>query len=202
MSQARIAGIVLCGGHSTRMGRPKAWLPIAGELMLPRVVRLLGEAVAPIVMVAAPGQDLPPLPAEAQIVRDAERGRGPLHGLAEGLAALEGRVVAAYVSSCDVPFLRPAFVRRVIDLLGTNAICVPRIGEQYHPLAAVYRLTVLDAVRQLLRENRRRVSCLYEMVPTRVVEASDLADADSELASLRNVNTPEDYRRALQEARG
>src|SRR2546423_5298546 len=103
----RAGGIVLCGGQSSRMGRPKAWLPMAGELMLPRVVRLLGEAVSPIVVVAAPEQDLPPLPAEVKVVRDEEKGRGPLQGLAAGLTALQGEVDAAYASSCDVPFLRP-----------------------------------------------------------------------------------------------
>jgi molybdopterin-guanine dinucleotide biosynthesis protein A len=181
------------------MGRPKAWLPIAGELMLPRVVRLLGEVVTPIVVVAAPDQDVPPLPAGVSVVRDEERGRGPLQGMAAGLAALEGKATAAYVSSCDVPFLRPAFVRRLIDLLGSSAICVPHLGEYHHPLAAVYRLDVLAAVRELLTENRLRPRSLFEKVPTRVVQGSDLADADPELASLRNVNTPEDYERVVAE---
>ena len=49
-----VGGIVLCGGQSKRMGRPKAWLPFAGELMLPRVVRLLRTSVEPVVVVAAP----------------------------------------------------------------------------------------------------------------------------------------------------
>src|SRR5256885_15180752 len=97
---AHVAGIVLCGGQSSRMGRPKAWLPFAGEIMLPRVVRLLSEVVAPIVVVAAPGQDVPPLPPEVDVVRDPERGRGPLQGLAAGLAALKGKADAAYLSSC------------------------------------------------------------------------------------------------------
>src|SRR3989442_10156398 len=104
-----VGGIVLCGGESKRMGRPKAWLPIAGELMLPRVVRLLGEAVSPIVVVAAPEQDLPPLPDDVQIVRDEEKGRGPLQGLAAGLAALPSQIDAAVASSFDVPVLPPAF---------------------------------------------------------------------------------------------
>ena len=42
---------------SARMGRPKAWLPFGGEFMLPRVVRLLSEAVSPIIVVASPGQE-------------------------------------------------------------------------------------------------------------------------------------------------
>ncbi len=77
----QVGGVVLCGGQSRRMGRAKAWLPFGTEIMLPRVVRLLGEAVSPIVVVAAPEQDLPPLPDDVRVVRDEEKGRGPLQGL-------------------------------------------------------------------------------------------------------------------------
>lgn len=195
----RVAGIVLCGGRSQRMGTPKAWLPFAGELMLPRVVRLLGEAVTPVVVVAAPEQEVPPLPPDIAIVRDEEKGRGPLQGLAGGLAALEGQADAAYVSSCDVPFLKPAFVRRLIDLIGDQAICVPRVGEHHHPLAAVYRLDVLPAVQRLLAEDRLRPFFLFEAVPTRVVEAAELADIDPNFHTLRNLNTRKDYEAALTE---
>src|SRR5438046_7125868 len=122
-----VGGIVLCGGRSRRMGRPKAWLSFAGEVMLSRVVRLLGEVVSPIVVVAAPEQDVPPLPDAVGVVRDEVEGRGPLAGLAAGLRALAGRADAAYLSSCDVPLLRPEFVRRMIALLGDAAVCVPRV---------------------------------------------------------------------------
>jgi molybdenum cofactor guanylyltransferase len=195
----KVAGIVLCGGQSTRMGRPKAWLPFGDELMLPRVVRLLREAVEPVVVVAAPDQELPPLPGDAAIVRDAEKGRGPLQGIAAGLAALVGKADAAFVSSCDVPFLQRAFVRRLIDLLGDHMICVPHVGEYHHPLAAVYRLEVLEVVQRLLREDRRRMTVLFEAVRTRVVGAEELREADPMLHTLRNLNTPEEYAAALGE---
>ena len=181
------------------MGRPKAWLPFAGELMLPRVARLLGEAVAPLVVVAAPGQDVPPLPAEVEIVRDPEQGRGPLQGLLTGLTALDGLSDAAYLTSCDVPFLQPNFVRRIIGLLGDHDVCVPRVGDYHHPLAAVYRLSVRGAVERLLRANRLRPVFLFESVPTRVVRPDELSDADPDFRSLRNLNTPADYEAALSE---
>ena len=197
-----VGGIILCGGRSRRMGRPKAWLPFAGEPMLARVVRLLGEVVHPLVAVAAPGQDLPPLPPDVAVARDSEEGRGPLQGLAAGLEALGGRANAAYLSSCDVPFLRPAFVRRLIDLLGDHSVCVPQAGGYFHPLAAVYRAGVADVVARLLAEDRLRPVFLFESVPTRVVQAAELADVDPGLESLRNLNTPEDHERALREAGG
>jgi molybdopterin-guanine dinucleotide biosynthesis protein A len=196
----QVAGIVLCGGQSSRMGRPKAWLPFSGEIMLPRVVRLLREVVDPIVVVAAPDQDVPPLPADVLVVRDEEKGRGPLQGLAAGLAALHDLADTAYLSSCDVPFLKPAFVRRLIELLGHHEICVPRVGDHHHPLAAVYRLAVEETVHWLLGQNRLRPFFLFEAVPTRVVEPAELADVDPTFQTLRNLNTPEDYEAALREA--
>lgn len=172
--------------------------------MLQRMVRLLGQAVDPVVVVAAPGQVLPVLAPSGRgeaiaIVRDAEKGRGPLQGLAAGLEFLEGKVQAAYVSSCDVPLLKPAFIRRLIDLLGDHVVCVPRVEDHHHPLAAVYRLEVFDAVKQLLAADRLRPYFLLEAVSTRVVEAAELADVDPSLQTLRNVNTPEDYDAALRE---
>src|SRR5438270_743027 len=118
----RVGGIVLCGGRSSRMGRPKAWLPFGGELMLQRVVRVLRQVVDPVVVVAAPGQDVPPLPSDVGIVRDEVEGKGPLGGLVAGLAALEEKADAAYLSSCDVPFLKAEFVERVISFLASGGV--------------------------------------------------------------------------------
>jgi len=195
----RIGGVVLCGGQSSRMGRPKAWLPFGEELMLPRVVRLLGEAATPIVVAAAADQILPFLPPEIEIIRDMESGRGPLQGLAAGLEALRSRADAAYVSSCDVPFLQPAFVRRLLSLLGDFAICVPEVGGYRHPLAAVYRVEVAVVAARLLAEDRLRPTFLFEEMPTRFVQPQELADVDPTFQSLRNLNMPADYEAALQD---
>ncbi len=121
----KIGGVVLCGGKSSRMGRPKAWLPFGGEFMLQRAVRVLSEVVEPIVVVAARGQDVPPLPSEVTLVRDEIDEKGPLAGLAAGLAALAGRCDAVYLSACDVPFLKPEFVSRVVSFLGEEISAEP-----------------------------------------------------------------------------
>jgi len=204
----KTGGIVLCGGRSSRMGHPKAWLPFGDETMLQRTVRVLRDTVHPVIVVAAPGQDVPELPADVAIVRDEIEGRGPLSGLAAGLAAMQGIVDAVYLSACDVPFLKPEFVRRVIELLeapgkegGVSEIAVPQIGGFLHPLAAVYRVSVLSHVRELLAANRLRTAGLFDVVPTRFIEPHELADADPNLRSLRNVNTPEEYEAALRELR-
>jgi len=183
------------------MGRPKAWLPFGDELLLPRVVRILSEVVEPVVVVAAPGQEVPLLPAGVAVVRDPVEHQGPLRGLATGLEALRGKADAAYLSSCDAPLLRPGFVRRVVASLGEAAIAVPRTVGYFHPLAAAYRIEpVLAAARSLLAADRRRSVDLFEFVPTLVLGPDAFAEVDPVLASLRNVNTLEDYAAALSDA--
>ena len=97
-------------------------LPFGPETMLQRVVRRMLEAVPSLVVVAAPGQELPPLPDAVRVVRDHREGRGPLEGLFAGLSGLSKDVLAAYATSCDVPLLTPAFVLRVLELLEDHDI--------------------------------------------------------------------------------
>lgn len=192
------AGIVLCGGRSRRMGVAKPLLPFGNECMLARVVRLLGEAINPVVVVAAPGQELPPLPEAVRVVRDRHADRGPLEGLAAGLEALEGTACqAVYLSGCDVPLLRPAFVRRMVERLGDAQIAMPHIGGRHHPLAAVYRREILPQVQDMLNADRLRLMDLIESCQTRLVSAEELAGVDPGLRSLTNVNRPQDYLDAL-----
>jgi molybdenum cofactor guanylyltransferase len=193
------AGIVLCGGKSTRMGSSKALLPFGSETMLQRVVRLLGEVVSPMVVVAAVDQELPALPRDVIIARDEREARGPLEGLRAGLKALPTDVERAYVTSCDVPLLIPNFVRQMLDLSRGYDVAVMEIDEFTHPLSAVYRRATLPFVDDLLAQDRLRPVFLFEAVKTRRVRPEEMT-ADPELRTLRNLNTPEDYERALAEA--
>src|ERR1700750_2835468 len=123
------AAIVLAGGRSSRMGTPKAALDWHGSTLLRRVTGIVGRAVqGPVVVVSAPGQDLPELAPSVEVVTDAREGRGPLQGLAAGLAAIGDRAAGVYVSSTDVPLLHPAFIRRVPRALdGDVDVVLPEI---------------------------------------------------------------------------
>src|SRR3954454_5365268 len=100
---ADTAGIVLAGGRSSRMGTPKAALEWHGSTLLRRVCGIVGRAVdGAVVVVRAPGPPLPALPDSIAGGEDAREGRGPLQGLAAGLAAVRDDAPAAYVSSTDV----------------------------------------------------------------------------------------------------
>jgi molybdenum cofactor guanylyltransferase len=198
------AGIVLAGGRSSRMGTPKAALEWHGSTLLRRVTGIVARATGgPIVVVRAPGQELPALPAGAELAEDAHEGRGPLQGLAAGLAAIAGRAEVAYVSSTDAPLLHPAFVRGVVDALdGDEDVALPQAGGFPHPLAAAYRTSLLPAVEELIAADRMRPAFLFESCRVRRLDESELladpaiAAFDPELDSVLNLNEPADYEAA------
>jgi len=182
------------------MGRPKALLPFGPETMLARVVRLVSEVVEPVVVVAAADMDLPELPSRVLVAHDRRPGRGPLEGLATGLAVLQAHVEAAFVTGCDVPFLRPQLIHRLIQLAGEHDVVVPWVGERPEPLTAVYRTRLRGRVEGLLAAGESRPAALFDLVSIRRVLPEELAHVDPRLDSMFNVNTPEEYRAALQRA--
>jgi molybdopterin-guanine dinucleotide biosynthesis protein A len=183
------------------MGRSKAWLPFGPERMLQRVVRLVGTVARPIVVVAAPDQELPEPAADILVVRDPIAGRGPLQGLAAGLAALPDPVDLVYATATDVPFLEPRWIIRLAELIGDHDLAIPFIGEYYHPLAALYRKdAVLPVIEDLLSKDRLRASLIVDAVKTRVVHEAEMRAIDPELGTLRNLNDPTAYQAALRDA--
>ena len=204
---AAAAGIVLAGGRSRRMGTSKAALEWHGSTLLRRTVGVLTRVVdGPVLVVRAPDAELPALPADVQVLDDPVADRGPLQGMAVGLAAAaEAGAQTAFVCSTDLPFLHPAFVRRVLRALGdhTDAL-VPHPYGLRQPLAAAYRTSLAPLCARLVAEDRLRPAFLLDACRTVYVdEAQLLADpalaaADPELASLTNVNDPVDYRTARE----
>ncbi|WP_300019628.1 molybdenum cofactor guanylyltransferase [Pseudonocardia sp.] len=198
------AGVVLAGGRSSRMGTAKAALEWHGSTMLYRTVALLGRTVdGPLVVVASPGQVLPPLPAGAEVVADPVEGRGPLVGIGAGLAAVAGRAPVAFVCSTDMPFLHPAFVRRVLSAVRPGVdVALPHARGFRQPLAAAYRPDLAALVRAILEEHppgKLGPGLLFaRCAVARLDDAALLADADvarldPDLDSVLNVNTPDEY---------
>ncbi len=198
----RVAGVVLCGGHSRRMGTPKANLAFGRESLLERMVRILSERVAPVVVVTSKDQSLPALQSEVLVVPDRLSDLGPLAGLATGLAALGSLADAAFATSCDAPFLQPKLIERMIDTLGSSDLAIPVDGQYHHPLAAVYRVGIADDISSMLDNGVRRPTALLNHlgISATTIDVEKLRDVDPGLESFRNLNTPEDYKLALRDA--
>jgi molybdopterin-guanine dinucleotide biosynthesis protein A len=186
------------------MGAAKASLDWHGSTLLRRTLGVLDRVVnGPLLVVCAPGQPLPEIPPQVEIVEDPEEGLGPMQGIAAGLAALAGRAHAAFVCSTDLPFLHPAFIRRVLTALTDDLEVVLPIARGYpQPLAAAYRISLATLAAEVVAAGELRPAFLYQRCATlRLDEATLLADpmlatADPALDSVVNVNSPDDYRAA------
>jgi molybdopterin-guanine dinucleotide biosynthesis protein A len=202
------AGVVLAGGRSSRMGSPKAALEWHGSTLLRRTAGILTRVTdGPVVIVRAPGQDLPDLPKGTLITDDPREGKGPVQGIAAGLAALGGHADIAFVSSTDMPFLHPAFIRRVLRVLSdgdATDVALPVARGYKQPLAAAYRVSLADAAERLVKEDRLRpaflfAECAVEQLDDEALKQDPvLAALDPDLDSVLNVNTPADYQAARE----
>jgi molybdenum cofactor guanylyltransferase len=198
------AGVVLAGGRSSRMGAPKAALEWHGSTLLWRTVGILGRATdGPVVVVRAPGQELPPLPPGTEVVDDPREGQGPVQGIAAGLGALRGRAEVAFVSSTDMPFLHPAFVRRVVRAAQDGAdVGLPVARGFRQPLAASYRTALALAAGRLVAAGRLKPAFLFDECQVAMLDEAALradpvlAALDPDLESVVNVNEPADYQAA------
>lgn len=183
------------------MGAPKAALEWHGSTLLRRTVAIIARAAdGPVVVVRAPGQELPALPPGTEVVDDPREGLGPVQGLAAGLAALTGRAEIAFVASTDLPFLHPAFIRRVLRAAQQGAdVGLPLARGYPQPLAASYRTALAPVAARLVAAERLRPAFLFEECTVdRLDEAALLADPvlaalDPGLDSVVNVNEPADY---------
>lgn len=174
------------------MGTPKAWLDWHGSTLLRRTCGVVARGVGgPVVVVRAPGQELPELPPGVQVVEDAREGKGPLQGLLAGLEAVDAEL--AFVASTDMPFLHPRFVAAVCAAADGADVAVPHVGGFRQPLAAAYRTALAPVVGDLVEDGRLKPAFLFERCETRWLEQVPHPE------SVRNLNTRDDYAAALAE---
>jgi molybdopterin-guanine dinucleotide biosynthesis protein A len=177
------------------MGRDKASLAFGDETLLLRVLRLVREVASDVVLVAREGQLLP---GGLAAVRDPAEGLGPLAGIAAGLGAVSGE--RAFVAACDMPLLRPALARRLLELSRGFDACVPVIEGFAVPTCAVYAKAAAARARELVARRELRPKALFDSVRTRFVAGDELRDVDPELLSFLDCDTEADYQAALRAA--
>ncbi|MFV9635799.1 molybdenum cofactor guanylyltransferase [Mycobacterium neumannii] len=180
-----LAGIILAGGASRRMGRDKATLLYEGATLVERMVSLLKPRCAPIFVIAAPGQAIPAL--DAEVLRDEVLGVGPLLATGRGLrAAADAGAELAFVSAVDMPLLTV----ELIDALVAPAVHVgadvvlPWDGRD-HYLAGVYRTALAGRVDELIDAGERSMRALVDRVDTQRIVMP-------ETRALTNINTAAD----------
>lgn len=195
-----LGAIVLAGGRSRRMGQAKESLPLGDSTLLGRCVDTLMDCCHPVVVVARdPEQELPPFALEAELVFDSTPDQGPLRGIHAGMSAAAASCDAVFVTGCDHPFLDRRSIQGLSAMLGDASLVMPRHDGRLQPLAAIYRCELLPRITALLEEGVQTPRSLADEPRARLLETGDLQGFDPGLRLLRNLNTPEDYQRALAE---
>lgn len=198
-----LGSIVLAGGSSSRMGRPKESLPWGDGTLLLHTITTLLDCTYPVVVVARDDhQDLPPLHTECELVFDDQPGEGPIQAIETGLRALETRSDAVFVAGCDLPFLTGAAVSWLAEQLGDHAGIVPRVDGQPQPLCAIYRTRLRGRVQELVQRGERRAQALAELPGVIAIDETAVRGFDPRLRFCRDVDTPDEYERARGESTG
>ena len=188
-----VAGVIVAGGRSARFGSDKAAALLRGRPLLQWVRDALAPVVDEIVIVTAAGRALPPMhPAlPVAVVEDREPGRGPLVGIAAGLAAASAPV--CFAASCDAPLLVSAVAERVVGALGGHDAVVPEVGGFRQPLAAACRREPCRAAAEAaLAAGVNGVMDAFAGLDVLALGEEALARVDPDLRSFRNANTPDE----------
>lgn len=206
-----VAGFVLAGGESRRMGTDKALVEFAGRPLVERALEILRQAgLEPRIAGARSPHSRTSLEVFAPIVEDAEHGRGPLSGICGSMGAMTARRVVFL--SVDLPLVPPSLIDFLIhhaEITG-RMVTISSVNGFAQTFPAVVDRAALPALRNELDGGRG--GCLagfnaavasrgetVSVIPVeQVVQAGQLAHPEG-LPAVRwflNVNTPEDLRRA------
>jgi molybdopterin-guanine dinucleotide biosynthesis protein A len=193
-----VAGIILAGGRSRRMGVDKATLDWHGQPLLNHVVKVLAPQVSPLVLAVKPDQDGTDLLLPAvTICPDETSYQGPLLAF-QHAQLLVPRSCPVFLTGCDYPCLSGDIVETLHSRLGTFDAVVPRVGGHAHPLLAVYQPSIRLALDAVIKAGKQSMKALLDVLEVRWIDDEEWATLDPHQTILRNVNTPEDYADALE----
>lgn len=188
MEKRDIAGLVLIGGRSVRMGNPKALVALAGVPLWQRALHKLSPHVNEVIFLGrVPELNLP---TDIRQLDDAIPDSGPLGGL---LAGLEGSGYEHHLLlAVDYPLVHDEFIERLkLDPHPAIAVC-GHTSEALEPLVAYYHRDCAPAIRGMLAEGETRTHRLFERVMSNVIDAGEIAKIDPAKWTFFNVNTPAD----------
>jgi molybdopterin-guanine dinucleotide biosynthesis protein A len=188
-----VSAFILAGGKSSRMGADKAFVTLNGRTLLQRALDVT-RAVTPNVRIVGVPQKFTPF---APVVEDIFPGCGPLAGIHAALRASDTEL--NFILAVDLPFV-PADLLHFLLASALDSSCtltVPRIGERWQPLCAVYRRSFADLAEPALRASRYRIDRLFAETQIQIIAEDELQSAGFSAELFRNLNTPDELADAL-----
>jgi molybdopterin-guanine dinucleotide biosynthesis protein A len=189
---APVYGLVLAGGSSSRMKRDKAALLYRGQSQLDRAFDLAGRHVSRVFVSVRAAQAGDPSRAPRPLILDSVAGEGPIVGIRSALAAHPD--AAWLVVACDLPFLSDAAVGHLLAERDADAVATAYRSAHDglpEPLCAVWEPRAGGALAEYQAGGGRCPRKFLMTHDARILEPIDRQALD-------NVNTPEEYARALE----
>lgn len=188
-----IAGFILVGGASSRMGANKASLLLDGRTFVQRIAEELLEVTDSVTLI---GKDSGKLLANLPSAPDAYPNWGALGGVHAALYA--SRSPWSIIVACDLPFITAALFARLAALRDDfEAVAPIQKDGRPQPLAALYRNDpCLIRADQLIKSGERRPVALLQSVRTRWTPFNELQLLPGAEHFFDNINTPQDYEHA------
>jgi molybdopterin-guanine dinucleotide biosynthesis protein A len=186
---------ILVGGHARRFGGcDKSALRIGSTTILERQLAVVSPLTDRILIVAS---DLRRVDARGlTVVVDRIPGTGTLGAIYTALSASTGELTL--VVACDLPFLSGPFLAHLAAAAtGEVDVVIPRTVDGYQPLCALYARRSITPIRRRIEAGQLKVLDVLADVRVREIGASEIAPFDPDGTLFFNVNTPEDYARAL-----
>ncbi|MDD4334633.1 MAG: molybdenum cofactor guanylyltransferase [Desulfotomaculaceae bacterium] len=187
-----VAGVILAGGKSRRMGMDKAFLTVGRDAMIERAAAELGKVFTEILI--SGGDEETGARLGLKVVPDLIKGWGPLSGIHASLLAAQSR--KCLLVPCDMPFLSAGLASIMVGLSDGYDVTVPQHGDYLQPLFAVYDKNCIAAVEEALRDGRHKVVDFYPRVRVKYVSEMILRAAADIDTVFFNVNTPLDLEKA------
>jgi len=199
----QVAGFILAGGVSSRMGRDKGLLDFGGVPLILHAARLLEPLVAGVTVVGSPRRyakfGVRAIADEAQAHCGPDGPScGPLAGIATALAATHSPW--NLIVACDLPYLSAEWLDWLLSrvLSSRGEAVVPRTERGIEPLAAAYRRECGAPIAAALAGGVRKVSDAIEELRVDLVYPREWRRIDPSGLILRNMNAPADYEEALK----
>ncbi len=188
--------IILAGGKGKRFGRDKTWVELRGKSLLQRAVSNVEFLGSEIIIVKAPEAELPPVSAgvNIKVAQDPISGKGPLVGMLAGLE--NSQYHFNLVVACDMPLINQGLINYMAEMATGYDIVVPRKGQYFESLRAIYSRDCIPEIKQVLSRNILKVDELFKKMRTRFITAEEIERFDPDYLSFLNINTPDDFKKA------
>lgn len=188
--------VILAGGDSKRLGQPKALLDFNGRSLIEIMVTRLFELFPEITVVTDRPELYGDLPVRltGDLLKEGEK--SPLRGIHAGL--ISSTLPYQFMVACDMPFLNLELIKYMGRVVSGYDAVVPLIGRYYQPLYAFYNRSCIDIIEKQLSLGRYRVTELYAGLKIRYISLPEILRFDPDQKTFININTWDDYQRALE----